>query len=86
MSISQVLAELETEKGDIPKLMQKYGEQLQAILQRHGGNISDLPMNAEEGYAKIQDKIRILGSIAQSQVKRLEPDELEKKRAESKRK
>ena len=82
MSHAIVHAELEAVKGDKVKLMQQYGEKLQAILNEYGGNLSDIPMDATHPYHKIQDKIRILGAMSQSELtaSRLEPDkELELK-------
>lgn len=63
MSESQVLSELNALKGDKVKLMEKYTGEMQAILNLHGGNPSDVPANAEHPYHKLQHKLMILGRM-----------------------
>lgn len=83
-----VHADLEKFKGDKSALMQHYGEQLQKIVAEHGGNISDIPMNSDNRYHKIQEQIRFLGAMSQAELNaaRLGPDEIEKKKLSEKEK
>lgn len=61
---STVATELEEMKGDKPKLMQKYSDLQQAILKKYGGNISDIPMDKNHEYHKLQEKIQTLHRMA----------------------
>ncbi len=84
---SVVNADLDKFKGDKAKLMQHYGEQLLEIVKEHGGNISDIPMDVNHIYHKIQDRIRYLGALSQHEIDaaRLGPDDLEKRKQQAKK-
>lgn len=57
---SEVRIDLENEKGNKQALMQKYSERQQAIIKSYGGNFSDVPIDGESEYTKLQNKILIL--------------------------
>lgn len=63
MSEQQVLADLKAVGGNKAKLMQQYSDELQAILKPLGGNQSDVPVNPEHPYHKVQHKLTILGRL-----------------------
>jgi len=63
MSRAIVLSELAGMNGNKAKLMQKYSDDQKAILNKYGGNVSDIPMSEDNPYHKIQDKIEILGKM-----------------------
>lgn len=63
MSESEVIMDLEAMGNDKSKLMQKYSDAMQAIIKRHGGNLSDVPVNPDHEYHKIQHKLMILNRI-----------------------
>jgi hypothetical protein len=63
VSESQVRADLQKVFGDKAKLMQQYSDEQKEILSKYGGGISDIPMNPDHEYHKLQDKIRILGQL-----------------------
>jgi hypothetical protein len=63
MSESEVLIDLKQCNGNKAKLMQKYSDQQREILNRHGGNLSDLPSDPKHPYHHIQDKIATLGRL-----------------------
>lgn len=63
MSERQVLADLKEFNGDKSKLMQHYSNKMQEILNLHGGNVSDMPMNPDSEYHQLQHKLRILGRM-----------------------
>lgn len=50
-------------KGDKAKLMQKYSDELQAVINQYGGNLSDVPLDKEHVFYKIQERINILGRL-----------------------
>lgn len=63
MSENEVLADLQAEGNNKAKLMQKYSDKMQAILKLHGGNTSDIPMDPNHEYHKIQHKLTILNRL-----------------------
>jgi hypothetical protein len=87
MSIElEVELDLKQRNGNISQLMEFYIGQQNQILKRYGGNIGDIPVDSDNPYHEFQAKIMILGRLSNLSVKRLEPDELEKKRKEIKEK
>lgn len=77
VSITEVQRDIETFKGDKAKLMQHYADEQRKILNQYGGNFSDLPMDDENPYHKIQAKMALLNQICASQIERKEPHEIE---------
>lgn len=63
MSQSEVEVDLREMGGNKAKLMQKYSDEQRKILNKYGGNLSDLPMEGSNPYHKLQDKINLLGKM-----------------------
>jgi hypothetical protein len=59
----QVLLDLAAMGNNKAKLMQKYSDEMAAIVKVHGGNVSDVPMNPDSEYHKLQHKLTILGRL-----------------------
>lgn len=64
MLMDEIREELKRFDGDKAKLMQEYSDRQQKILKELGGNISDVPMDAEHSYHQLQRKIMALGRMA----------------------
>jgi hypothetical protein len=62
-TIQEVLADLENVKGDKKVLMQKYSQEQQAIINKYGGNFSDVPPDNTGEYAELQNRIFILNRM-----------------------
>lgn len=61
--LGEVLKDLNEVKGSKSVLMQKYSEKQQEIIRRFGGNFSDVPVDKDGEYAKLQEKILILNRM-----------------------
>lgn len=61
--LGEVLKDLEEVKGNKSALMQKYSEKQQTIINRFGGNFSDVPVDKDNEYYKLQEKINILNRM-----------------------
>lgn len=61
--LEEVQNDLKAENGDRAKLMQKYSDRMKELLIPHGGNLSDLPMDPNHEYHKLQRKLMALGKL-----------------------
>lgn len=55
--IEQDLAEVD---GNKVKLVEKYAKRMAEIQKFHGGNISDIPVNSDNEYNQINQKLRAI--------------------------
>jgi hypothetical protein len=53
----------ELKKTTKPELMQRYANRMNEIVKSYGGNLSDLPIDPDNEYYKIQSKLQILSKL-----------------------
>lgn len=63
MSQTEVIADLVRMGNNKARLMQHYSDEQKKVLAQYGGNLSDIPMEREHPFHKLQDKINLLGKM-----------------------
>jgi hypothetical protein len=53
----EILADFQRTESDYKKLVEFYATQMKATIDKHGGNISDVPAQADHPYWKLQNKL-----------------------------